>query len=287
MQIPFDILVCGRFPCGSLTVLWTDAPRESTAEIDALIADEWERQTAAARRDDRVLFNGDLLRYVRHAVRPDASGVVFELTVGPSCYRDFVGTNLYNRHRKDEWSWQRFSNPVGTTATVLTGDGRICYGLRSRRVAWHAGCVHTFGGALEGQDRAADGSIDAFAALARELHEELGLRTEELGDLVCVGLIRDREIHQPELLLETRVELTAAQLRERWESAEARDEHDDLVTLPDEPDAVVPFIQACGPIAPVATGALLLHGRQEWGENWFCRALREVGGQTADTTATA
>jgi len=270
--LPFVIDACGRFTPERVRVDFDPLPRPSTPELDALIAVEWDRQVALAKGTDRMLFNGELFRYVRHEVADKQAGSVFHLTVGPTCYRDFVGTNLYNRHRLGEFGWHRFANPVGTTATLMSRDGLICYGRRSKRVSYHAEHVHTFGGALEASDRKPDGGIDAFASVARELTEELGLDPEEARDLVCVGLIRDKEIHQPEMLFEARLEMTADELRSRWQSAEAKDEHDEIVTLADQPEAIVPFIKACRPIAPVAIGALFIHGLLAWGREWFDQA---------------
>lgn len=276
--LPFFMDVCGRFASPTVRVLANREPRPTCEALERLISAEWERQTVLAKQADRLLFNGELLRYVRHRVyRPEDDAVEqFELVVGPTCYRDFVGTNLFNRHRVAEFGWPSFANPIGTTATLITREGRICYGRRSGRVAYHANHVHTFGGALEPGDCDADGGIDAFGSVARELLEEVGLRGEELPGLGCVGLIRDKEIHQPEMLFEARIDLTADELRRRWEGAEARDEHDAIVDLADEPDAIVPFINGCGPIAPVAVGALFIHGRLSWGEAWFEQAAGEL-----------
>src|SRR5262245_61326511 len=227
-RLPFIIDAWGRFPPSAVRIDFDPSDRPSTPDLEALIAEEWDRQIALAKGTDRMLFNGELLLYVRHAVEPGSEAERFHLTVGPSCFRDFVGTNLYNRHRLDQFGWHRFANPIGTTATLLTRDGRICYGRRSTRVVYHAGHVHTFGGSLEARDRKADGTIAAFASVARELTEELGLRPEETTGLVCVGLIRDKEIHQPELLFEARLELTVDEVRGRWQSAESKDEHDEI-----------------------------------------------------------
>jgi hypothetical protein len=251
-QLPFIIDACGRFDADHVRISFDPAPRPSTPDLEELIAQEWDRQLALAKGTDRMLFNGEQLRYVAHNVEKGGQGDIFHLTVGPTCYRDFVGTNLYNRHRLNEFGWSRFANPIGTTATLISRDGLICYGRRSRRVSYHAEHVHTFGGALEASDRRTDGSIDAFASVARELTEELGLRPNETRGLVCVGLIRDKEIHQPEMLFEARLDVTADELRGRWETAEAKKEHDEIVTLNDRPEAIMPFIQNCGPIAPVA-----------------------------------
>lgn len=267
--LPFVIDVAGCFPPARLRVHHDPTPRPTTPELDRLISEEWDQRLDLARRHDRMLFNGDLFRYVHHAVIGESADPVFELTVGPTCYRDFVGTNLFNNHRLAEFGWERFANPIGTTATLITRDGRICYGRRSTKVAYHAEHVHTFGGGLEAGDRAADGTIDPFGSLRRELAEELGLAAADLTDLRCMGLIRDREIHQPELLFEAEVRHTVAELEESWAAAPSRNEHDGLVSLPNEPEAIIPFIHACDKIAPVAIGALFLHGRRRWGDHWF------------------
>ncbi len=276
-SLPFSVLMQGRFAAESVRVKLDVSERSTTPALEALIEAEWTPRLADAQREGRLLFNGELLRYVDHRiVESPAATPRFELTVGPTCYRDFVGTNLYNNQRVAEFGWASFSNPVGTTATLLTADGRICYGRRSMQVAFHAGYVHTFGGALEPGDRDASGAIDVFDSVSRELHEEVGLRGDELGSLICVGLIRDTEILQPELLFEARVALSTAQLIERWSTAEARDEHHELVDLPDDRDDIVPFIRGCGKIAPVAVGGLMLHGLHQWGQSWYDAAANEL-----------
>lgn len=278
--LPFVLDAVGVFPPSHVHVTTVDEARPSTAELERLIEVEWDRRMADAKANDRLLFNGPMLRYVSHATRRDNCGVEhLDLTVGPTCYRDFVGTNLFNHHRLDEFGWHCFSNPIGTTATLLTRDNLICYGVRSSRVSYHASHVHTFGGSFEDRDRRADGSVDPFGSLTREIVEELGVVSDELHDLICVGLLRDREIHQPEMLFEARLALSADELRTRWESAESRDEHDGLVTLQNAPDEIVPFIQTCGLIAPVAIGALMLHGRLTWGQAWFDEASRRLCGR--------
>lgn len=273
---PFSVLAFGEFAPGQVAAVYEPRPRPTTPELEAAIAATWERQTAAAQRDGRLLFNGELLRYLGHGLAAGPPPAL-RLRLGPTCYRDFVGTNLYGRDWLERAGWERFANPVGTTATLVTADGLVCYGRRSGRVAFHGGHVHTFGGALEGQDLGPDGSIDPWAALRRELAEELGLRAEELVEPACVGLIRDHQILQPELLFEAGLTLTADELARRWAGAESRDEHEALVTLPDGPEAALPFLRGCGPIAPAAVGALLLHGRRRWGEAWFEETARRFG----------
>ncbi len=275
-RLSFVVVAHGRFEPAQVAVRAVDDARPTCPEMEALIAAEWERRMEDARKHDRLLFNGPMLRYVSHEVVSDGSaGPRLQMTVGPTCYRDFVGTNLYNHHRIPEFGWERFANPIGTTATLVTSDGLICYGIRSSRVSYHASHVHTFGGSFEARDRKEDGSVDPFGSLTRELKEELDLNPDDLVDLVSVGLIRDKEIHQPEMLFEARLKMDSAELRRRWEQAECRDEHSGLVTLEDRPEAIVPFIRQSPLIAPVAIGALFLHGNLAWGPDWSVAAAEE------------
>jgi 8-oxo-dGTP pyrophosphatase MutT (NUDIX family) len=275
-RLPFISLLWGEFRPAQVVVRHRPEPRPTTGALDQLIADEWDRRLADAQRKDLLLFDGPMLRYVDHSLQNGAGGPRFEMTVGPTGYRDFVGTNLYNSSRLDEFGWHCFSNPVGTTATLITSDGLLWYGLRSQRVAFHAGHVHTFGGALEPGDRSADGSIDVFASVRRELLEELGLQAGELGDLRCVGLIRDRFIHQPEMIFEARLDMDGETFRQRWQGADEQREHVDLISCPDRPGAIVPFVQGQELIAPVAVGSLFLHGRLAWGDEWMAAAIDDL-----------
>ncbi len=272
MTVPFAVDAFGEFPPGHVHAHWTDAPRPTTPELERAIEESWHRSLAECRERGAVLFNGKLVRWIGHRVADDA----LHVDVGPTNYRDFVGTNLHNRHRIAELGRERFSNPIGTTATIISNDGYLLYGRRSHRVAYHSGHLHTFGGALEEADLRPDGSIDVFAAVHRELGEELALTPEHIVGTVCVGLIHDHEIWQPELLFEARVRQTRDELLGRLDHADAHQEHSAIEAVPDEPDALLPFIHQAAPVAPVAIGAICLHGWHRWGREWFDHAMNSL-----------
>ena len=272
-SVPFELLAWGHFGPGQLLVRWFEDVRPTTATLEALIAREWELRTAEAKQSDQILFNGSLARYLRHANRNDC----LTLDVGPTDYRAFVGTNLYNNHRLPEFGWDRFANPVGTTGLLISSDGMLVLGRRNQRVAFHGGYLHTIGGSLEAIDRAGEGAMDGFAGVRRELEEEVGVTESDLLGIECVGLARDTQIHQPELLFEARVGVAAAALADRLDADDPHQEHTRLEFCPDRPDAIIEFLNRSKPVAPVATASLLLHGRLAWGESWYgtaCRTLR-------------
>lgn len=272
--LPFEILAVGRYPPERIKVTYRDVPRPTTPALDAAIADEWDRRLALAQHNGQSLYDGKLVRYLAH----EQHAGWFALQTAPTCYRDFVGTNLYNNHRLAEFGWAAFANPIGTTAILRTADDFLVLGRRSPRVAFHAGFVHTIGGTLEQVDLRADNTVDVFASVGRELEEEVGARSEDLTDLTCVGLVRDRFIHQPELLFDATTRLTLSELILRARTAPGADEHCGLVALSAERSSVVPFLLQHERVAPVAAAALVLLGMRFWGSAWFdgaTRALRE------------
>lgn len=264
-MLPFLIDVQGEYRRGRLHVLWRDVPPPVHPELDALIAETWARECERHRRAGGMLFNGQLARYLSHACGPDG----LTLEVGPTDYASFLGTNLYNPHRAEEFGWACFSNPIGTSGTPITSDGWLLLGRRSERVAFHAGFYHTFGGGLEAADRRDDGTLDAFGSILRELREELAVHESEVADLVCLGLIRDPAIRQPELIFDVFIRLTRAQVAERLNLDDAHQEHTAMVACRDDVEAMRAFIRDHQPITPVAQGALHLHARRRWGAELF------------------
>lgn len=267
---PFLVDAYGLFRGSQLRIEWRDEPRAPHPELDQLIQRTWIEQLAASRRMGGHLFNGQLARYLRHRLHQETLCI----DVGPTNYAEFMGTNYLHPHRGEEFGWDLYSNPIGTSATVITSDGWLIYGRRNQKVACHPGYVHNLGGSLEAHDRRPDGTLDAFASMARELHEEAGIREEETDELVCLGLIRDPFVRQPELIFDATVSLTREQLSCRIQSGD--DEHTHLEACQDQADKVIEFIRMTDKFAPIAVGALCLHGRRRFGEDWFQQILPQL-----------
>lgn len=268
----FEVAVFGTFRPGQVRVDWHEKPRPPHAELDALIEKTWAEKLAECENTGRLLFNGQLTRCLAYRVE---NGELL-IDAGPTDYANFVGTNLFNHERGDEFGWDLFSNPIGTSATLITSDGWLLLGRRNHRVAFYGGYVHMFGGALEAVDHRDDGTVDAFGSISRELKEELALSEADIKEIVCLGLIAERRIRQPELIFETTVPLTQAEIANRIRPGHPDEEHTGIVACRDEPGAIVPFLRATEPIAPVAVGALCQHGRRRFGQPWYEAALSEL-----------
>jgi 8-oxo-dGTP pyrophosphatase MutT (NUDIX family) len=107
--------------------------------------------------------------------------------------------------------------------------------------------------------------------MERELHEEIGIDPRDITGFVCLGLIHDRSIHQPELIFDVTVRQSSDEL-----AGMCDEEHTGVLACGDSAGTIVPFLREARPVAPVAIGALLLHGRSRFGEQWYEDALRAL-----------
>lgn len=259
----FFVDAIGPYSPDQLSVTWSETQRKSAPDIDQLIAEEWERRTAEAEATGTPLWNGPLCRLISYR----AVAGRLELAMGPTDYRCFVGTNLHNSRLRYSHGPQLLANPVGMSAVVTSEDTYILLGQRSDQVAFHAHRIHPIAGCL---DPAADRTPDPFEGIQGELRGELALRPDQIDRLVCLGLVRDKRIVQPELVFDVAIAATADQIRRMHESAPDSDEHTDLIVVRDEPGAVVGFIERqAEALTAVATASLLLHGMVRWGSGWF------------------
>ena len=269
---PFFIEVEGRYTADQLSQTWTEDARPTAPNVEEIISRTWETESSLAVQSGRNLYNSRLARLVRaeaSAPRPcSLLGRTVHLRLGDTCYRDFLGTNVFNAAKVARINPAFLADAVGTSSIVLTSDGFLVLGRRSDRVTLHAGYLHTFGGMLEAADRRADG-YDVFGGVRREVIEELGVGESEIGSVVLTGLARDRAIRQPEILFDLGLTLTRAELSARFHPGLSDGEHTAIEFLPDDPEAIVRFLMRTLRIAPVAQAGLLLHGRHNWGRDWY------------------
>lgn len=271
-DIPFAVDSFRAYGEAQIAQTWSDEPRPTTPAIEAEIARTWEAELSVSQDRGGQLYNGKLVR-VREI---HAGESTLSLSLGPTNYRDFLGTNLCGSPPAFRAGGTFLANALGVSATVITRDGYLAFGRRSDLVAFHAGFVHTFGGMVEEVDRHHDGHFELFECIKREVCEELGLRPEQLRDVRHVGFVRDLALQQPEMLFDVAITLDRTEIESLFTPQLSQGEHTAIEFLPDEPDAVRRFLEQTEPIAPVAEGALLLHGRHTWGATWFDRicALR-------------
>ena len=264
----------GRFRRGDVSVRWSEGQRPSSEAEDRAIEEAWHEQLAAARRDGRWLVNGRLCRLIEC----QAGNGVLHLTLGEVSYKEFVGTNLTNAPLRYVHGPEVLANPLGVSAAIVSSDGFLLLGRRSRLVFTHGGRLHPIAGIVQPPDVA--GNLpNPFQAIAEEIEEELGLPGEALRLSECLGMIRDKQIVQPELIFDVRVDAGEAEIRRSAAGAADALEHEEIVATRDQPGAVVAFVREhAGELTSAALAMLLLHGQRHWGTGWFVSARACIQG---------
>jgi hypothetical protein len=222
-------------------------------EVQRIIDDTWAR---AAADPDVHLFDGPMCRLESWDARPRG----LDLSLSGTTYKTFLGTNLRNPQLADRYGRGVLANPVGVSPALETADGWLMMGRRNASVAYYPNRVHPFAGALEPRD-----ADDVFAAVQRELAEELAFTAADVGEVRCTGIVEDHAIRQPELIFRVNAVRTRAQI----EAGLDRTEHHAAWATPASGEAIDKVLDDVTGLTPVGVGALMLWGRVKCGEAWF------------------
>lgn len=236
---------------------WVEPTRPVFPEVETLIERAWSDTLSS--RPGVQLFDGPMCRLERAAVENHA----LRLALSRTSYKVFLGTNLTHPGLADRYGPEVLANPVGVSPALETADGFLLLGRRSSTVAYYPDRVHPFAGALEPRDAG-----DVFAAVRRELKEELSLQDGDVTDLRCAGLVQDASLRQPELIFRARCALNRQQVEETLD----RVEHRGTWSVEAAPDALARAIRDPA-LTPVAIASLLLWGRARWGDAWYRSAM--------------
>jgi 8-oxo-dGTP pyrophosphatase MutT (NUDIX family) len=207
-DLPFDLIVTGHWRPGQVRATWAEDSRPRIDEVERAIEQAW---SSANAQKGKKLFDGAMCRLEQWKATPQ----MLELNLSPTSYRIFVGTNLSNPSLADRFGKSALSNATGLSAGLMTSDGYLMLGRRNKSVAYYPGWVHPFAGSLEPKDAG-----DVFAAMQRELAEELSIKADEIRDIHCAAIAEDRSIRHPELIFPIFLSLARKQVEERLDAAE-------------------------------------------------------------------
>lgn len=236
-----QILASGDWRAAAVKVEWTADSRPRVPRVEAAIDSAWRQATA---RPGIHLFDGPMCRLESFA----ASAHSLHLQLSPTSYKVFFGTNMSNAQLADEFGREVLANPVGLSAALISADGFLLLGRRNASVAYYPNRVHPFAGALEPRD-----GSDVFAAIGRELAEELSLGPQDVRDTRCVGLVEDPALRQPELIFRVESRLTRDQIERQLDAAE----HRSCLAASTAPAELIKLLQD-PTLTPVATGLVRL-----------------------------
>ncbi len=251
----------GDWPAERVRVERVESTRPKNAEIDKLIESAWANGMA---RKGVHLFDGPMCRMESWRVR----GEGLTVRLSETSYKVFLGTNLAHPEVAERYGRVALANPVGVSPALLSADGYLMMGRRNESVAYYPGRIHPFAGALDPADDS------PFAAIRRELHEELGFVEADIADIRCTGIAEDVSIRQPELIFFAR----STRTRESIEAAMDRKEHHGTWHIPATAAAIGRALEeADAAFTPVAIASMVLYGRVAFGEGFVQRYGAKFG----------
>lgn len=192
----------------------------------------WSEKFKKAVQKGKSLFAGPQYRLSSYEILSDGR---IKLLLGPTDYREFLGTNveagkdveymktLIERGKNYGNEDAFFSNTLAICSVIETSDKKIIAGLRSDSVAEYPRCWHTVGGhpnPMHYQPTKAD----LFNAMAREVTGELGIDYNEIDNIRLTGLMKNSRTRKPELLFHSKIKADFEDVKERRIKSE-KDEH--------------------------------------------------------------
>jgi 8-oxo-dGTP pyrophosphatase MutT (NUDIX family) len=233
---------------------------ESNPEIEEAIERAWQQATA---RPGVQLFDGPMCRLESWHATPDGR---LRLTLSRTTYKRFLGTNLTHPDFADRFGQQILANPVGVSPALLTADNFLIMGRRNATVAYYPNRIHPFAGALDPAD------ANPFAAVHRELREELAFTELDIAEIRLTGIAEDLSIRQPELIFLARANRT----RQQVESTLDQTEHHAAWSIPATQEAIEATLRSDEQFTPVAIASILLYARTQFGQDVFKKACEGI-----------
>ena len=250
----FGLLCNGDWGPAAVRTRRVASTRPIVREVEAVIETTWREALA---RPGVHLFDGPMCRLERWTVPPDGSRLT--LLFSDTSYKVFLGTNMTHPELGDRFGPNVLANPIGVSPALESADGFLLFGRRDQSVAYYPGRVHPFAGALEPRDGG-----DLFAAVRRELREELSLGDADVSEVRCTGLAQENALRQTEFIFRASCSLDRAEIERRLD----REEHGGVVAVPaTEVGVMKAFFEP--ELTPVARAALML---------WWCARFGDDSG---------
>lgn len=254
------ILAAGDWAPHEVDVRLVESSRPRIPEIEQIIEKEWSERSNVP---GIHLFDGPMARWESWEASPRR----LRIELSQTSYKPFLGTNLTHPELAGRFGAAALANPVGVSPALLTADGFLLMGRRNGSVAYYPNRTHPFAGAMDLRDK-----TDVFAAVRRELMEELQLSAPLIQNICCTGIVEDPALRQPELIFSARCGLTRRQVENQLDP----DEHHESVGIPATRDEVETALIDPA-LTPVAVASLVLWGRLEFGGDWFDQIVQRLG----------
>jgi 8-oxo-dGTP pyrophosphatase MutT (NUDIX family) len=184
-------ITTGKFYPNTIKALYK--PRRINQTLDAIkfIESKWSDFV----NNQSIAFNGRLFRVDRYIIENNR----IEIHLSDTDYKEFVGTRDHDFIGR--FGRENAANPLSVGAVIVTKDNKIVLGKRAEDIDIGKSKISVAAGYLDPEkdmvnSANSDNTLDIFSGIKREIYEETGITNRDIVDLVCMGLINNKEKNQ-------------------------------------------------------------------------------------------
>lgn len=112
------------------------------------------------------------------------------------------------------------SNPLSVGCILVTNDNYLVFGIRNNKLAMAPGKTTVVSGMVDDSDIIDMKSVDLFGCIRREIEEEIGVKSNEIHDLLCIGLVDNLDQLHTYIPFFGRIDISFAKINERENDGE-------------------------------------------------------------------
>jgi len=252
-DLPFRIHLSGRWSPAQINIDYQPTEYKFPNSFSRRAESFWRE---ILQEGQQRIFNGALCRLEKFGT--DNGNL--QLSFSRTCYRDLLFSNANTAELIATLGENGPVRALGISAVIETADGFLPIIRRSAHVGEGAGALDIIGGHIHPDEHFHNGVPEVFVAIKDEIHAELGVPLDLLGDCICIGLTESFRQRKPELVFFVRLPLTMPEVRQLAQHAPEGDEYSELLAIRAGQAAVEKFIAEDGDnLAPAARGCLQLY----------------------------
>jgi 8-oxo-dGTP pyrophosphatase MutT (NUDIX family) len=235
--MPYKIITEGKFIPKDIRTLYKRNKRLSQSqEALQFIETKWNEFVSNSSK----AFNGRLFRVDKYDT---VTNNYIELQLSDTDYKEFVGTRDHEFVNK--FGKEYTANPLSVGALMVTQDYKIILGKRSA-VDTDIGKnkISVIGGYLDPSNDLSNRNnkiVDIFQAVTREIYEETGINNKNIVELICIGLIDNKEHNQINLPFYTKLDISAEQIKAHITTPQEK-EFSQIITINSSVQSIIQFL---------------------------------------------
>lgn len=257
----FKLPIEGNFPKDKIVVQDTQEIIKRPKEIEQQIERNWVKRQQEVKQRGGKLFDSQRVILLNTQVKDGK----LNIKLGRGRYKDIVGTyGSEIQNSNPELVPRNFSVSILPETT----DGYLILHKRNNTVFLSPDWISTFGGSVDPEDVDGSGNVDPFISVAREVSEEVGISSESIHDIKCLGFIRDTHTKVEDMMFLASISMTKEEI-EKQQEGQSLEEGTSVFVPINAVEVRKKLLEFSKVFVSDGAAILALYGRREFGEEWF------------------